>query len=116
MQQIFSDSLICTHCKGEFTLRSYETAGSLDDTMPKGIQFFKCLSGWTLWKCSLGGRSGQHLYFIRQIMSHHRTKCKHLISSKSSGGNYIKSGMVFGITKDALLRSAAIMEQNHRFG
>lgn len=50
MRQILSNSIISTHGKREFSFWSYETTGSLNDTMPEGIQFFKCPSGGAFWK------------------------------------------------------------------
>ena len=37
MQEILSYSLIGTHCQGQFTLRSGETASPLNDAMAQGI-------------------------------------------------------------------------------
>ncbi len=48
-------------------------------------------------------------------MSDHRTKGKKLIAGQASGRNHIQCGIIFGIAKDALLRSAAIVEQDDIF-
>jgi hypothetical protein len=41
MQQIFSHGLIGAHREGELALRPGETARSLDEPMPQGVELFK---------------------------------------------------------------------------
>ena len=48
-------------------------------------------------------------------MCHHRTKGKYLVTRQAPGGNDIETGVVFGLTEDAFLRAAAIMEQHDAF-
>jgi len=38
MYQIFADSMVCTHRKGQFTLWANNATSSLDNAMPKSIQ------------------------------------------------------------------------------
>ena len=65
MQQIFSHGLIGAQREGELALRPGETARSLDEPMPQGVEFFKGPGGWPFCKRSFGRWAGEHLQLAR---------------------------------------------------
>ena len=116
MHQVFSHRRIGAHREGELALRSVETAGSLDDPVPKGIEFFKCPRSRAFRQRPGRRRGSQHLQFAGQIMGHHRTQGKNLIADQSFGGNGSQGGVIFRILKDGLLTAATMVEQDHPLG
>ena len=116
MQQIFSNSLIRTHCKGELPFWPGKTASPLDNPMPEGVESFKRPSRWALGKRSWSRRTGAHLYLTRHVVSHHGAKGKDLVRDQSLAGNHAETGIGFGISKDVFLAAAAIVKQDYAFG
>ena len=116
MQKIFSDRLIGTHRQREVSLRPANSSSSLNNSVTDCIQFFKFPGRRTFGQSSWRRGLRQHLNFTRQVMGHHGTDGKNLIGDKPSAGNYVKAGIVFGVTENGFLRSAAIVKQNNAFG
>ena len=116
MQQILLNRMICTHREGEFPRWSREPTCSLNDSMSETVKFFKCPLRRTFRKGSRSTRGCQHLDFPGQIVSHDSAECEDLIPCEASGGEYIKGCICFGIAKEGLLGTPAIVELNYTLG
>ena len=99
MQQIFPDRSIGAHGQRKLTLRSYKPTGPLNNTVPERVQSFKGPGCRAFIQCTRIWRLGQHLYFTRKIMGHHRTKCKDLVGAQTPTRYQIKTGVIFCITE-----------------
>lgn len=116
MQQILADSSVCAHGEGQFAFGSNEPAGPLNNAMPQRIKSFEILCGRTFGASPRRSRSGQHLYFPGEVVSHHGTEGKDLVTGQSPGRDHVQSRMVFGIAKDGFLTAPSVVEHNYTFG
>jgi len=110
MQQLFFDGWVRTHSQGQPTLRLIETPCSVDQLQAQSFEPFELPKGRTLGRGFPVLFTSGYLQVAVEVMGENRRKQENLIPCEGSCRNIIELPLGFQLSKNAFLRSSAIVK------